>query len=275
MKSDVKADHTRQLTQGITPKLGLLRRLTAGPVRALGYEPIPIWNLSTYAHDYVHANLMRVILEKKQINCVFDVGAFNGHYGRFLREKVGFEGTILSFEPLPGPYGILADSAQNDPNWHVFPWAMGNERGKFEMNVMRKLWFSSLLKPSAETPAAYAPQNTEVDRITVTVETIAAHYDEFAQKYGFKRPFLKMDTQGYDLKVVEGAGSKLEHFQGLQSELALVHCYEGMPDWRDAIAVYEKAGFAISAFSPLDNFPSGTDEKMRAVEIDCVMVRVD
>jgi FkbM family methyltransferase len=263
----IEADHAKQLTAGIV-HTSLLRRVMQKLLRRVGVEPIPAWGVSSHAHDYVHAELLRELFDAKSIDCVFDVGAFNGHFGRFLREKVGFAGTILSFEPQPAPFGALDEGRRGDERWHAFPFALGAERGEFEMNVMNKLWFSSFLAPSSATPENMATRNTTVSTIRARVESLGDHFDALETKYGFKRPFLKMDTQGFDLRVLQGALPRIDRFLGLQSELAVIPIYVGMPTWKEAIAAYEKAGFTVSAF-----FPVSKDGHLRAVELDVVMVR--
>jgi|JRYI01.1.fsa_nt_gb FkbM family methyltransferase len=264
---EIRADHERQLTQGIYRK-GPLRRLLEPPLRALGVELLPLWQVSSHAHEYVHAELLRELFAAKAIDCVFDVGAFNGHFGRFLREKTGFKGTILSFEPLPGPFAVLEDWSRRDGNWHAFPFALGSQAGEFAMNVMNKLWFSSFLAPSSSTPDEMVDRNTPVATLHARVERLADHYDRLQEAYGFTRPFLKMDTQGFDLEVLAGAWPKIAAFPALQSELSVVPIYVGMPTWRSAIDRYGEAGFELAAF-----FPVSRDRQLRAVEIDVVMVR--
>ena len=261
-------DHAKQIAAGVVPPKSLLRRIAELPLRAMGVEPIPTWDLSNHAHNYVHAELLRELFAAKAIDCVFDVGAFNGHFGNFLRKKVGFSGTILSFEPQPEPFGALEEASRRDERWHAFPVALGAQPGEFEMNVMNKLWFSSFLAPSAATPQNMASRNTVESTVRVPIERLADRFDELAAAHGFKRPFLKMDTQGFDLQVLQGALPRIGQFLGLQSEVSIVQIYVGMPSWKEALAEYEKAGFALCAF-----FPVSRDGQLRAVELDAVMVR--
>lgn len=266
----MREDHAMQIKQGIAPPKGLLRRLVERPLRALGVEPIPAWDVSNHAHNYVHAELLREIFDAKAIDCVFDVGAFNGHFGNFLRKKVGFRGTILSFEPQPEPFRALEEAGRRDERWHAFPVALGAQPGEFEMNVMNKLWFSSFLAPSAATPQNMASRNTVESTVRVRIERLADRFDTLAVKHGFTRPFLKMDTQGFDLQVLQGALPRIERFLGLQSEVSMIQIYVGMPDWKEALAEYQKVGFALSGV-----FPVSRDGQLRAVELDAVMVRTD
>jgi hypothetical protein len=83
------------------------------------------------------------------------------------------------------------------------------------------------------------------------------------------RPYLKLDTQGFDLDVFTGAGDRIEEFVGMQSELPLMQIYEGMPRLPEALGVYEAAGFDVAAMYPV----SRQGKTGRVLEFDCVMVR--
>jgi FkbM family methyltransferase len=264
----LSANHAEQLVAGADPPKGLLRRLVERPLKAMGVFAIPAWAVSNHAHGYVHAELLRELFDSKAIDCVFDVGAFNGHFGNFLRKKVGFEGTILSFEPQPEPFKALEKASCEDGRWHAFPVALGAQSGEFEMNVMNRLWFSSFLAPSSATPRNMASRNTVESTVRVRVEKLADRFDALAATYGFARPFLKMDTQGFDLQVFRGALPRIDRFLGLQSEVSVIQIYVGMPDWKEALAEYERVGLALSGF-----FPVSSDGDLRAVELDVVMVR--
>jgi hypothetical protein len=89
-------------------------------------------------------------------------------------------------------------------------------------------------------------------------------------EYGFERPFLKMDTQGFDVKIVKASAHVMREFVGLQSELAIAKLYTDSVDFREAITEYERCGFSLSAFVPNNagHFPY-------LLETDCVMIRSD
>jgi hypothetical protein len=82
------------------------------------------------------------------------------------------------------------------------------------------------------------------------------------------RFFLKMDTQGFDLEVFEGALGCVDRVAGLQSEVSFQPLYKGMPSADESLRVFRAAGFIESAY-----FPVHVDARMRAVEMDCIMVR--
>jgi FkbM family methyltransferase len=87
------------------------------------------------------------ILRELDINCVLDVGANKGQYGRRLR-RAGYQGRIVSFEPVREFLPTLRDLASKDPDWHVFEVALGDADTELEINS-RPGQMSSLL-PSSE-----------------------------------------------------------------------------------------------------------------------------
>jgi Methyltransferase FkbM domain len=101
--------------------------------------------------------------------------------------------------------------------------------------------------------------------VSVPVERLDAIIDKIVPSGRF---FLKMDTQGYDLKVMKGAAGCLDRICMLQSEVAMKPLYEGAPAYRESLEALEKLGFAVSAIFNLHR-----DEHLRLGEFDCIMVR--
>src|SRR5690606_33893627 len=71
---------------------------------------------------------------------------------------------------------------------------------------------------------------------------------ELQAAHGFTCPFLKMDTQGHDLAVCEGAASTLGVMTGVQTELGVRPIYEGGTGYRAMIDWLAEHGFVPSAF---------------------------
>lgn len=225
-----------------------------------------------------HLVTERVVLQRFYrhfgVDCVFDVGANCGQYAIMLREKIGFRGPIISFEPIPE----LAEQLKTDTtvargsegNWFIETLALDREAGPATFNVMADSQFSSLRRPANGQPLAFDHANSVSREIRVMRSTIADELPKWQARLGFKRPFLKMDTQGNDLAVVEGAGDTLRAFVGLQSELAIRTLYAGAADYAETIAAYQARGFEFSALVPNNagHFPT-------LIEIDCIMYRRD
>ena len=227
----------------------------------------------------VRPNTIGILFEEEQlkrffthfgVDCVFDVGANAGQYAKMLRQRMGFRGPIISFEPNPALAECLRMQAASDPQWHVEETALGEREGSAEFNIMESDRFSSLLDPATSEVELLREKNWPVRRITVKISTLQWALASYKAKLGFGRPFLKMDTQGNDLAVAEGAGERIRSFVGLQSELAIKRIYDNAPTYEQSLSYYSNKGFELSALVPnnLGHFP-------RLVEIDCIMYRDD
>ena len=206
--------------------------------------------LAGRVHQYPEIQALRRFLSTFAVDCLFDVGANRGQYATMLREDAGYKGLILSFEPNPDVFAELQRHAASDRLWHVFNMALSDFDGTASFNIMAADQFSSLKTPSGEQDAIFADRN----KVTKTVEMQCRRLDtllpELVAQHGFTRPFLKMDTQGHDLSVCEGAGDVLAQMLGIQTELGVRPIYEGgtgyraMIDWLDARAFVPSAFFA-------------------------------
>jgi FkbM family methyltransferase len=208
--------------------------------------------------------------EHFSVDCVFDVGANIGQYRDLLRDEVEFTGPIVSFEPIPELAADLHAKCSSDAKWFVETTALDREPGPAVLHIMRDSQFSSLLSPASDQPTILAPWNRVTREVWVDRSTIAIELPRWREKLGFTRPFLKLDTQGNDLAVLEGAGEALQAFVGLQSELSFQQIYNDSVGFAEALTRYSQLGFQLSALVPnnVGHFPS-------LVEMDCIMFRRD
>ena len=90
-------------------------------------------------------------LKTHQIDTVLDVGANNGDFARTLFEA-GFQGRIISFEPLPVAHEGLVQAAQASGwQWTIAPrMALAESDGTAQFNITAADSSSSLLEPSEE-----------------------------------------------------------------------------------------------------------------------------
>ncbi len=211
---------------------------------------------------------LRRFLAHFGVDCVFDVGANAGQYARMLRDAAGFTGDIISFEPIPELAAQLNAAAASDRRWFVEEKALDREAGPASFNVMQIDQFSSLHNPNDDQPAFFREYNKVVRSIPVIRSTLAGEIERYRSRLGFTRPFLKMDTQGNDVAVFEGAGADIAAFVGIQSELPIKMLYAGSSCFADAITAFGARGFELSAFVPNNDghFPM-------LVETDCIFYR--
>jgi hypothetical protein len=99
------------------------------------------------------------------------------------------------------------------------------------------------------------------------VRTLDVVLPVLQERIGFDRPYLKIDTQGFDIEVLRGAGDSLPAVKALQTEASVIGIYKGMPQYMDTIRYLEQRGFDITGL-----YPVSRDSALRLVEFDCVMI---
>ena len=201
-------------------------------------------------HHLWEQNHLRQVFERYEVDCVFDIGANYGQYAEMLRRRAGYRGLIVSFEPIPEAAAALRKKASRDPNWVIQEIAVSSHDGEKTFNLMNDSQFSSLSAPQADESSLFSYKNAVNRTVSVKTEKLQNAFSRLHGTYGFERPFLKLDTQGFDVEIVSHARDVMPRFVGLQSELAVTRLYESSVDFRAAITLYESCGFKMSAFVP-------------------------
>jgi FkbM family methyltransferase len=218
--------------------------------------------------DYLVHEHVSALLDRYRVNLVVDVGANRGQYVSRLR-AAGYAGHVASFEPVAEVFAQLREAAADDPRWTVHPYALGREDATTSMHVVPGT-LSSVLAPTDFGARRYEKLRATTEQ-AIEVRRLDGLLDELLAPVPDPRPYLKLDTQGYDLEVFAGLGDRASEFVGMQSELALMTIYEGMPRLPDALGTYEAAGFEVTGLYPV----SRERRTGRVLEFDCVMVRAD
>lgn len=219
-----------------TIKQGIKRGLNAAGIEVHRFHP----DTSTLAQ-------LMIALGNFNIDLVLDIGANEGQFSNELRAG-GYPKRIVSFEPLSAAHNRLLQASSGDKNWQVHPrCALGSGTGEVELNVSGNSVSSSIL-PMLAMHSKAAPESTYLERETVTMTTL----DLVAPQYldGASAPFLKIDTQGYEWHVLDGARRILPQVRGIQIELSLVPLYEGQRLWRESIERLEGEGFVLWSLQP-------------------------
>lgn len=218
----------------------------------------------------VEIDTLRKFFEYAEVDFVFDVGANSGQYAKRLRNEINYEGNIASFEPIDQLAQEISNFAKFDHKWDVEAIALNETEGTKQFNIMQNSQFSSLRAPTARETNIFSEMNIISRSISVQCKTLDQIFNKYKEKYDFKRPFLKMDTQGSDINVVRGGLSVIRQMSGIQSELPVTQIYEGAPDYREVLYFYEGIGFSIcSIFLPnRGHFP-------RLIDLDAVLINKD
>jgi FkbM family methyltransferase len=189
----------------------------------------------------------RQLLAQLRIDVVLDVGANVGQWASELRDEVGFTGRIRSFEPMRAAFGELQSRAAGDADWEVFNCGLGDDPGEHVIHVAGNSYSSSLLKmlPAGE---AAAPESRTVGQETVTVKTLDDVFESLCSPDD--RIYLKIDTQGYEGRVLRGAKRSLARIDAVQLEMSLVPLYEGELSLLELVQLMQDEGFDMVALEP-------------------------
>jgi len=205
------------------------------------------------------------LLRRQRVDLVFDVGANAGQYGSTMR-ALGYDGRIVSFEPSSEAFGLLVATARGDDRWTAVHCALAETGGRVTLHVAGNSQSSSLL-PMLPAHVAAAPDSAYLGDEVVEASTLAAEIDRHVGPDD--RLFVKIDTQGSELRVLEGAGDRLTRVLGLQVELSLVPLYDGQPLIEEVVATLRRLGYVPAAIEP-DFFDPVTGALLQA---DAVFLR--
>jgi FkbM family methyltransferase len=196
-----------QKDPGSFPPYRLLKRLR------LGHDPI--WDVRTILGD--------------QVSCVFDIGAHVGQTAaRFIAAFPSAQ--VYSFEPDPCSFAQLRMLADRVTRIDAVNAAVGDIDGEATLFVNNFDQTNSLLKaaPGAQQYLLVRSGLALQSEAKVPVLTL----DRFCTDRGIDRiDLLKLDAQGYELRVLDGARGLLDGLAVplIYVEVCFVRFYEHQP----------------------------------------------
>jgi FkbM family methyltransferase len=196
------------------------------------------------------------------VSSLIDVGANTGQFG-LLARRLGFRGRIVSFEPASSSYRVLEKVASHDLDWLTIQLALGERAGEAVLHTPEpRSTFASLL-PQSQAGSKRWSAPTELNE-TVTLDAL----DNVLPNLDIHAPyFLKIDTQGFDRRVLDGSTNTLATVDVVMVELPILPLYENVEDWVDTLDWLRGRGFTPRWFEPIP-FSEGAP-----AEFDCLLLR--
>ena len=136
-----------------------------------------------------------------------DVGAHIGIYTLAMARAAGPSGSVHSFEPNPASFERLSHHVlQNGfANVRLNQVAVGSAEGRAKLNAPTKENSGAASLLSTNMPARFAARPIEVQVTSL---------DAYCGRHTFDRvDVIKIDCQGYELQVLEGASDVLQTFR--------------------------------------------------------------
>jgi len=136
------------------------------------------------------------IVEPKLGDVVFDIGAYVGDTTLWFSKAVGPQGKVYAFEPEPSNFAKLKANLERNNVTNVVPLQLALSENEGEMQVASGGISSTITQAGTG--------------ISVKVTTI----DKFAEANKLPRvDFIKMDVEGHELKVLNGAYETIQAFK--------------------------------------------------------------
>jgi FkbM family methyltransferase len=187
---------------------------------------------------------VEILLQPNRAPVCFDVGAHRGETIRSIVELFP-KASIHAFEPDPDNFAALQDATRDLPQarLRLYSLALGDCPGQAKL---QKTFFSMThsLLPAA---TLNSPAHKKIGEVEITVTTL----DLFCQREKIEAiDLLKIDCQGFDLRVLHGAGKMLSErrIKVIQCESLFAAEYEGQGWFYDLLHFLTDLGYAPVSF---------------------------
>lgn len=219
------------------------------------------WPKFSFASYMINFRLKNSNVEPKTI---VDVGANVGQFA-VAASKFFNQSMIISIEPDPMVSKELQKNLRGHLNFEVITCAVGNTIGKVKFYKNQDSQVSSILEIGGMRKSLF-PESRVTDEVDIPINTLDALFDN----RNIESPILvKLDVQGAELMVIDGARDFLNKVKWLVIEIAFVDLYKGEPSFEKICKMLDLHGFEF--IKPL-NFhasPSG----LEIIEMDAFFQR--
>lgn len=199
-----------------------------------------------------HSTLLKELTREWGEIIALDGGARGGP-----KDLNGLEGfcQFHCFEPNPAELdGVKGDvqsaikmAAADSSRTKVYPFALCRNTGEATLNVSVRPGATSTLEPNAELLKRFhADHFSEMEHITKRIAVPAISLHDFMRQAGLNTiDFIKLDTQGNELDILQSAGDYLDTVSVIMTEVEMIPLYQGQPLFHDVSAFLCARGFEL------------------------------
>jgi FkbM family methyltransferase len=217
------------------------------------------------------ASDVRVLLGEDAI-ALLDVGASGGIIPRWrpYRQNIAFTGIEPDERSIPAL--LNSPEARIFKSYDIVPSGAWNRNGKLRISLTRKPMCSSYFAPNIP----FLSRFPEVERFDIvgTAEVECRTVDELLAASGKPVDFIKLDLEGGELAVLEGAGNTIERCMGLHVEVCFQSIREGQPLFGDLAKFLQQRGIEFVDFVSFFRWERGSFNGLgQAIFADALFLR--
>jgi FkbM family methyltransferase len=190
-----KVDVALSIIKRMLPK-NLILPIFTGPLRGSLWF-IASGNAHYWIGDYEREQVILFARSLKSDTIFYDIGAHAGYYSILASKKVGDDGEVYSFEPLPRNVSYLKKNVQINKckNVNIVESAISDSDG---------------MALFSEGASSYEGKISPYGEINVSMKSI----DSLMRISNLKKPdMLKIDVQGSEFRVLMGAKNTITKFK--------------------------------------------------------------
>jgi FkbM family methyltransferase len=183
------------------------------------------------------------LIKTAGISVIYDIGANIGTW-TLLAKAVIPAAYVHAFEPLPKHQDAFDDSLADVHDVTLHRVALGSENEKAVLYVTDFSDASSMLRPAPKSQAHFGVR--QAGQLSMRTHRL----DDFRSANKLPGPdLIKLDVQGYELEVLQGAIECLTSARAVITEVSFVECYEAQPLFSDVVRFMADHGFHARALS--------------------------
>jgi len=203
----------------------------------------------------------KTILQKFKVKNILDVGANIGQWALQVRDG-GFKEDITSFEPTSA-FEILKKNTFRDSNWKCVNVAVSNQTGESRIYLASNgNLSSSILQPDEILLQGFGIEFNESVNVPTTT------LDEYLYNSQIGEFYLKIDVQGAEKLVLEGAENSLSKCMAVEFESSLTSLYKGESNHYD-LAKW----LLLRGFTPFQVVVTHWDRSMATISLDSIFIK--
>jgi len=175
-------------------------------------------------------------------------------------------GSVGGLQPRWRPFEAILSAVLFDPREaapmggfgrgqrRIYPVALAREAGEATLYLLALPNMSSTLPPNRELLSGFRKKGAHSEVVSTETLPIEA-LDAIAARDGFAPDIIKVDTQGSELQILEGARNVLEQSVLLaEVEVSFLERYSGQPLFDDIVRHMRALGFDLIELSRLKRY---------------------